>query len=234
MPHEELGGEGEDQGNGGGDPDAREDVRQGARQRHPVEALELPDPKERAVSVAIGSTSRTPYIVCTSSGQKAPNVARKDLALQVRAQRQEEQRDQRGRRDRTQELDRDAKGRAGEVARAERDPDRHREHDREPEADRPAAHRLAERRPEVAGLHQVPERVEGVAHRRQVALRDHAGARDQLPQREGGEHGDDGDGGVEKPRKRAFSEARGPPPLPIVRILEHCLDSDKSQLRLAL
>ena len=28
------------------------------------------------MSVAIGSTSRTPYIVCTSSGQKAPKVAR--------------------------------------------------------------------------------------------------------------------------------------------------------------
>src|SRR3954471_24755714 len=36
-----------------------------------------PSPNERAVSSATGSTSRTPYIVCTSSGQNAPNAARK-------------------------------------------------------------------------------------------------------------------------------------------------------------
>ena len=29
------------------------------------------------MSVAVGSTSRTPYIVCTRSGQNAPNEARK-------------------------------------------------------------------------------------------------------------------------------------------------------------
>src|SRR5918992_1342509 len=36
-----------------------------------------PTPNERAVSIATGSTSRTPYIVCTRSGQNAPNEARK-------------------------------------------------------------------------------------------------------------------------------------------------------------
>src|SRR5438034_2041034 len=35
-----------------------------------------PMPNERAVSIATGSTSRTPYIVWISSGQNAPNVAR--------------------------------------------------------------------------------------------------------------------------------------------------------------
>jgi hypothetical protein len=34
-------------------------------------------PNERAVSIATGSTSRTPYIVWTRSGQNAPNAARK-------------------------------------------------------------------------------------------------------------------------------------------------------------
>ena len=36
-----------------------------------------PTPNDRPVSSASGSTSRTPYIVCTSSGQNAPNAARK-------------------------------------------------------------------------------------------------------------------------------------------------------------
>src|SRR4051794_7440160 len=36
-----------------------------------------PTPNDLAVSIATGSTSRTPYIVWTSSGQKAPKAARK-------------------------------------------------------------------------------------------------------------------------------------------------------------
>ena len=36
-----------------------------------------PTPNDRAVSIATGSTSRTPYIVCTRSGQNAPKAARK-------------------------------------------------------------------------------------------------------------------------------------------------------------
>ena len=60
------------------------------------------------MSIATGSTSRTPYIVCTSSGQNAPNAARKTSLFSVRPEREEEQRDQRGRGDRPQELDRDA------------------------------------------------------------------------------------------------------------------------------
>src|SRR3954464_16025597 len=40
-----------------------------------------PTPNERAVSIATGSTSRTPYIVWTSSGQNAPNAARKTSLL---------------------------------------------------------------------------------------------------------------------------------------------------------
>ena len=38
-------------------------------------------PKERAVSDVTGSTSRTPYIVWTRIGQKAPKVARKTSLL---------------------------------------------------------------------------------------------------------------------------------------------------------
>src|SRR6188472_130771 len=40
-------------------------------------------PKDRAVSTATGSTSRTPYIVCTRMGQKAPKAARKTSLLSV-------------------------------------------------------------------------------------------------------------------------------------------------------
>src|SRR4051794_5323505 len=40
-----------------------------------------PTPNERAVSIATGSTSRTPYIVWTSSGQNAPKAARKTSLL---------------------------------------------------------------------------------------------------------------------------------------------------------
>src|SRR6266511_53724 len=40
-----------------------------------------PTPNERAVSTASGSTSRTPYIVWTRSGQNAPKVARKTSLL---------------------------------------------------------------------------------------------------------------------------------------------------------
>ena len=36
-----------------------------------------PTPNDRAVSIATGSTSRTPYIVWISSGQNAPKAARK-------------------------------------------------------------------------------------------------------------------------------------------------------------
>ena len=42
-----------------------------------------PSRNDRAVSSAIGSTSRTPYIVCTSRGQKAPKVARKTSLFSV-------------------------------------------------------------------------------------------------------------------------------------------------------
>src|SRR5215216_2866910 len=42
-----------------------------------------PTPNERAVSIATGSTSRAPYIVCTSSGQNAPKVARKTSLFSV-------------------------------------------------------------------------------------------------------------------------------------------------------
>ena len=48
----------------------------------------------------------------------------------------------------------------------------------------PAAHGVGERPPEVARLHHRPQLVEARAHRRQVALRDDAGARDQLPEDE--------------------------------------------------
>src|SRR5215203_2547343 len=57
--HEQLRGEGEDQ-------------------RH-----RRGDPKARAVSTATGSTSWTPYIVWISSGQNAPNAARKTSLFSV-------------------------------------------------------------------------------------------------------------------------------------------------------
>ncbi len=78
------------------------------------------------MSIAIGSTSRTPYIVWTSKRPERAERREEDLALQGRAEREEEQRDQRRRRDRAQELDRYAKRARGEVARAEEDPDRDR------------------------------------------------------------------------------------------------------------
>ena len=40
-------------------------------------------PNDRAVSIVTGSTSRTPYIVWTSSGQNAPNAARKTSLSRV-------------------------------------------------------------------------------------------------------------------------------------------------------
>src|SRR4051794_3378029 len=42
-----------------------------------------PTPNDRAVSRATGSTSRTPYMVWTSSGQKAPKLARKTSLCSV-------------------------------------------------------------------------------------------------------------------------------------------------------
>ena len=132
-----------------------------------------PTPNERAVSSATGSTSRTPYIVWIKSGQNAPNVARKTSLLSVRPERQEEQRDQRGGRDRPQELDRDAERARGEVARAEDDPDRDGEHGREREAEGPAADGVARTRDQKwLRLHQRPQLAEARAHRGQVALRD--------------------------------------------------------------
>ena len=110
------------------------------------------------MSIATGSTSWTPYIVCTSSGQNAPNAARKTSLFNDGAEREEEQRDQRRRGDRAQELDRHAErarrrsslvpstipiGTASTVAIAE--------------AERPAAHRVGEVLPELAGLHQRPQ-----------------------------------------------------------------------------
>ncbi len=109
----------------------------------------------------VGSTSWTPYIVCTSSGQNAPNVARKISLFRFVPSVRKSSGNQGGRRDRAQELDRHAERARGELARAEDDSQRHREQRRERQADRPTAHGLSRTRPRSRGLHHRPELAEG-------------------------------------------------------------------------
>ena len=103
--------------------------------------------------------------------------------------REEEERDQDGRGNRPQELDRNPERAPGQLARAEQDPDRHGEHRRDRQAESPSAHRVGEVLPELAGLHQRPELLHRGAHRRQVVLRDQPGAHDDLPEHECAGHG---------------------------------------------
>ena len=134
-----------------------------------------------------------------------------DLALQVRAEREEEQRDQRRRRDRPQELDRHAERARGEVARAEPDPERHGEHRRDREPERPAAHGVRRQAPQKWPVcSERPELAEGRAHRREVSLGDQPGARDDLPERERRRDRDDRheDVGHARPRSRRREDAR--------------------------
>jgi hypothetical protein len=182
--HEQLGGEGEDQRNRRRDAKTRGDVRNRARELDAIEPLEAAD-AERA-----GGVQRDRVNVANAVDRlheqrpEGSERGQEDLALQGRAERQEQQRDQRRRRDRTQKLDRDPERSPGELARAEQDADRDGERGRDAEAERPPPHGLAERDPEIAGLHHRPELSPGRRHRRQVLLRDEAGARNELPEPE--------------------------------------------------
>ena len=137
-----------------------------------------PTPNERAVSIASGSTSRTPYIVCTSSGQKAPKAARNTSLLRCVPSVRKSNGISDGRRDRAQELDRDAKRARGEVARAEHDPDRDGEHGRDREPERPAADRVA------AGRSRTRASARATRARRTVVLIDGRSVSEMSPVRE--------------------------------------------------
>ena len=189
RPHEELGGEGEDERDGRRDPQAGRDVRHRARERDAVEALELAEP-EGARGVDRDRID-VPDAVDRLHEQRPEGAERgqEDLALQRRAEREEEERDQHRRGNRPQELDRHPERAPGQLARAEQDPDRNGEHGRDRQAERPAAHGVGEVPPELAGLHQRPELLHRRAHRGQVVLRDQPRAHDDLPEHKGPEHG---------------------------------------------
>ena len=112
-------------------------------------------PNERAVSIVTGSTSRTPYIVCTSIGQKAPNVARKTSLLKlvpsVRKSSGISAADGIGRRNSIGTRN----ALRAEVAQPERDPERDGEHRGQGEPDAPSRARCGRtrsRRPSVCAI----------------------------------------------------------------------------------
>ena len=153
-----------------------------ARQRDPVEPLQPAEPEgARRVEGERVDVADAVHRLHEQRPEGAEG-GQEDLALQVRAERQEEQRDQGRRRDRAQELDRDPERARGERARAERDPDRHRQRGRDAEAERPAADGLPERLPERARLEELPELLHGRRHRRHVLGRDDAAPHGELPE----------------------------------------------------
>jgi hypothetical protein len=176
IPHEQLGREREDQRDARRDAHARRDVRHRARELDAVETFRRAD-VERTRRVERDRVDIA-HAVHRLHEQRPERTERReeDLTLQRRAERQEQQGDQRRARDGTQKLDRHAKSRCREIARPEQDADRHRERGRNAETERPAARRLEDRVPERAGLHQAPELAERRRHRREVLLRDRAGA----------------------------------------------------------
>ena len=102
----ELGGDGQDQRDRGARSGGRWRCTAPRSAASPAAAAAAREnPNERAVSVATGSTSCTPYSVCISSGQVAANAARNTLLSRPVPVDQDRQRDQRDRRDRPQELD---------------------------------------------------------------------------------------------------------------------------------
>ena len=189
----------------GRDADAGQDVRQGARQGHPEEALELPDP-ERARGVGRDRVDVADAV--HRLHEQRPEGAERgeeDLALQVRARASGRAagsapptgsdagtRSARGRPMAAKSLEPSAIpiGTASTIASPR------------PIAQPRTVSPNAVQKSPVCIIDQSAWTV--VAHRRQVALRDHLGARDQLPQRERGEHGDDRNGGLEQPRSACF------------------------------
>ena len=153
----ELGGDGEDQRDGGGDPHAGGDVGHGGGQADPPDPLEPAEP-ERARRV--GDDRVDVLDAVERLHEQRPERredGEEDLALQPGAVDEHGERDQRDRRDRAQELDRHAQRAVGEPARADEDPGGHGEQDRQPEAERPALQRVQQRGPEVAGAELAPE-----------------------------------------------------------------------------
>ena len=175
------------------DAEAGGDVRHGARQRDPVEALEPPEPEGAAgvdrerVDVADAvdrlhrgaARTRRTRRGRSRSAASCPSV-RKSSGMSD------------GRRDRAQELDRHAERTQRELARAEEDPERHGEHRRDRRARAPSRARCSRTffQKWLVWVER-PELVEGRARRRQVGLRDDAGPRDELPDDERGNHGHD-------------------------------------------
>src|SRR5215211_5664441 len=185
--HEQLRGEGEDERHRRGDPQAGGDVRHGAGQRDPVEPL-VPSEAERARRVDRDRVDVVDAVHRLDQQRpERPERGEEDLALQRRAERQEQHRNQRRGRNRPQELDRDAERAGGEVAGAEHDSDRDGERGRDGQTERPPPDGLEEGRPEGLGVHEVPEFRERRARRREVGLGDQPALRQELPDQERGD-----------------------------------------------
>ena len=127
------------------------------RQRRP----ERPTPERAGGVIATGSTSRTPYIVCTRIGQKAPNAARKTSLLMfvpsVRKSSGISAAEGIGRRNSTGHPERAR----GEVAEPEEDPERNREDCGDAQPERPALHGVRECAPERRRPHHGSELGDG-------------------------------------------------------------------------
>src|SRR6188472_1746986 len=180
--HEELRGEREDQRNRRRDAHPGGDVGHRARQRDAPEALARRHPEGPRGVDGHGVDVADAVHGLHENRPEGAEGGQEDLALERRAECQEEQGNERRRWDGPEELDRDAKGASGEIAEAEHEADRNREQRREPEPDRPAARGLEERGPEAPGLDEVPELTHGRRHRGQVLLADETARGKGLPE----------------------------------------------------